>query len=111
MDMSDKKVFCFDIDGVIMTITKGNDYMQARPIEETVDMINYLFEKGHHIILFTARGYITKIDWESLTIKQLENAGVKYHELKFGKPAADYYIDDKMLDLKLLNEKIKNNNF
>jgi hypothetical protein len=29
---------------------------------------------------------------------------VKYHELKFGKPAADYYIDDRMLSVEeLLN--------
>ena len=25
--------------------------------------------------------------------------GVKYHELKFGKPNADYYVDDKMLSM------------
>ena len=30
-----------------------------------------------------------------LTVKQLENWGVKYHELFLGKPAGDVYVDDK----------------
>ena len=30
-----------------------------------------------------------------LTEKQLEKWGVKYHELLFGKPHADVFIDDK----------------
>jgi ribonucleotide monophosphatase NagD (HAD superfamily) len=108
MKISSKKTFCFDIDGVIMSLTPGNDYTKARPIVETINLINTLFDQGHYIILFTARGYVTKIDWEELTLKQLQSAGVCFHELKFGKPAADYYIDDKMIDLYSLAEKVTN---
>ena len=25
--------------------------------------------------------------------------GVKYHELRFGKPAGDYYIDDRLISI------------
>ena len=32
----------------------------------------------------------------------MQRWGLKYHELIFGKPNADYYIDDKMLDMKFL---------
>lgn len=101
-----KKTFCFDIDGVIMTLVPGNDYNKAQPITETVELINKLYETGHYIILFTARGYITKIDWELITIQQLKRAGVKYHELKFGKPAADYYIDDRFIGIEALVKKV-----
>lgn len=106
MNKTHKKTFCFDIDGVIMSLTNNNDYSSARPIESVVKIINNLYEQGHHIILFTARGYITKIDWQGLTCKQLKEAGVCYHELKFGKPAADYYIDDRMISLESLKDKI-----
>lgn len=108
MNHSFKKTFCFDIDGVIMTLTPGNDYTKAKPVTETVNLINTLFNLGHYIILFTARGYVTKINWEELTQQQLHAAGVCYHELKFGKPAADYYIDDRMISLDSLADKIAN---
>lgn len=93
------KKFCFDIDGVIMNLTPNNDYTLAKPIDNTVELINSLYDSGHYIIIFTARGYVTKINWEELTKRQLKDAGLKYHELIFGKPAADYYIDDRMIEL------------
>jgi len=93
------KTFCFDIDGVIMTLVPDNDYRNAKPIKNNIKIINKLFDKGHTIILLTARGYITKIDWQELTKAQLSEFGVKYHELHFGKPAADFYIDDKMITI------------
>lgn len=58
-----------------------------------------MYERGNRIIVFTARGSMTKTNWRELTEQQLKNWNVKYHELKFDKPAADYYIDDRMLDL------------
>lgn len=93
------KTFCFDIDGVIATIVPGNDYSESGPRAEMIAHINALFDQGHRIILNTARGTMTGIDWSDVTKKQLEAWGLRYHELHFGKPAADYYIDDKMLPL------------
>jgi ribonucleotide monophosphatase NagD (HAD superfamily) len=93
------KTFCFDIDGVLATLVPGNDYKQARPIPEAIIVVNRLYEAGHRIILFTARGSATGIDWAQVTRSQLEDFGVRYHELRFGKPAADFYIDDRMLTL------------
>lgn len=95
----DRRVFCFDIDGVVATITEGNDYSKAGPMRDTIRCINELFEMGHYIVLFTARGSATGIDWSGTTAEQMQQWGVRYHELRFGKPPADYYIDDKLISL------------
>lgn len=91
--------FCFDIDGVIATLTDDNAYDQAAPQPATIQALNFLYERGYHIILFTARGSATQKDWTQITERQMQAWGVKYHELRFGKPPADYFVDDKMLGL------------
>ena len=96
ISMGSKRTFCFDIDGVIASIAPDNDYRKSSPITDTVRLINRLFENGHRIVLFTARGSMTGIDWEPTTAMQMREWGVPYHELRFGKPAADFYIDDRM---------------
>lgn len=98
------KRFVFDIDGVIAKLEPGLDYAKSEPNEAMIKAINQLYNMGNEIIIFTARGYVTGKDWEQVTKSQFEQWGLKYHELHFGKPNADYYIDDKMLDMKLLLE-------
>jgi CMP-N,N'-diacetyllegionaminic acid synthase len=98
------KTFCFDIDGVIATLTLENDYTQADPRWEIIGLIRRLHKAGHRIILFTARGTTTGIDWRSLTMDQLSRWDVPFDELRFGKPAADFYIDDRMLSFDQLDE-------
>lgn len=100
---SESKTFCFDIDGCIATIRKDLDYERAEPIRSTIRHINTLYDAGHHIVLFTARGSVSGIDWHAATEEQMKKWGVKHHELLLGKPAADYYIDDKMLALEDLD--------
>jgi CMP-N,N'-diacetyllegionaminic acid synthase len=97
-----KKTFCFDIDGVIATIAPANQYDQCGPVPETIRIINKLYQQGHRIILSTARGSMTGIDWQAVTRRQLQEWGVLYHELVFGKQAADYYIDDKCISIEEL---------
>lgn len=101
---SGDKRFVFDIDGVIAQIAKDNNYSAALPNFEMIDIINKLYHMGNQIILFTARGYVTGIDWREITQRQLESWGVQYHELHFGKPNADYYVDDHMLSMERLIE-------
>lgn len=96
------KRFVFDIDGVIAKLEPQLNYEQTSANERMVRIINKLYDMGNEIILFTARGYVTGIDWTETTRKQMEAWGVKYHQLIFGKPNADYYIDDKMLDMNRL---------
>ena len=95
----DKKL-CFDIDGVIATITPDNDYSKAAPARNVINLINELYDNGNKIILFTARGSETGLDWKNLTENQMKTWGVRYHELKFGKPGADIFIDDRALNIK-----------
>ncbi len=102
-----EKVFCFDIDGVISTLVPNNDYSLSEPCHEMIEKINAIYDYGHEVILFTARGSKTGIDWSDLTKKQLKSWGVKYHELLFGKPSADYYIDDRNLTLEALNRVVE----
>lgn len=105
-DKAEAKTFCFDIDGVVACLTPDNDYNKADLNIHVIEMINKLYEQGHYIILFTARGTKTGIDWKSCTEGQLQKWGVKHHELIFGKPAADYYIDDRMLSIDHLKKII-----
>ena len=86
--------YVFDIDGTICT-QDGTDYKSAKPKQDVISALNKLYEGGNKIVLFTARGTETGIDWFDFTKEQLASWGVKYHELRFGKPAADVYIDDK----------------
>lgn len=95
----DKRTLCFDIDGVVATLAPDNRYDWASPQTENIRLINLLYEQGHKIILFTARGSATGMDWTKVTRDQMRAWGVKYHELRFGKPAADYYVDDKLVTM------------
>ena len=99
---SDSKTYVFDIDGVIARYNTSFQYDESLPNVQMINIVNYLFENGNKIVLHTARGYKTGIDWYEVTKAQLEKWGVKYHELKMGKPDADYYVDDKMLDMETL---------
>lgn len=99
-----KCTFVFDIDGVVARLDESLQYDREGPLQKTIDIINRLYGYGNKIILLTARGYQTGIDWSEVTRKQLQDWKVCYHELKFGKPAADFYIDDKNMDLHFLYE-------
>lgn len=103
------KQLVFDIDGVICSIVTENDYNLATPLPKNIQGINTLYSKGHRIVLFTARGYVTGRDWEATTKNQLDKWGVKYHSLHFGKPNADFYIDDKLISIRdIINLTLKN---
>ncbi len=96
------KRYCFDIDGTICQSEVGK-YEKATPYLHRIEKINKLYDEGHHIIYFTARGMLT-LDgdlievyriWYDVTKDQLSKWGCKYHQLILGKPSADYYVDDK----------------
>jgi hypothetical protein len=86
--------YIIDIDGTICRTT-GSNYRESIPIQERIDRINQLYDSGHTITYWTARGGNSGIDWTELTTKQLGEWGCKYHELRMGKPAYDLWIDDK----------------
>src|SRR5260221_411002 len=67
----------------------------ARPFPWAVERVNALAHAGHRILIFTARGGTTGIDWRVQTESQLQAWGVHYDELILDKPTADIYVDDR----------------
>ena len=96
------KTYVFDIDGTICSSVSGN-YESAVPMMDRIEKINQLYEEGNIITFNTARGmgrYKNAANqahavFYDMTVKQLNDWGVKYHKLFMGKPSGDFYIDDK----------------
>jgi hydroxymethylpyrimidine pyrophosphatase-like HAD family hydrolase len=87
--------YCFDLDGTLCT-NKNGDYLNSNPFNDRINKVNELYNTGNKIIINTARGYSTGIDWYEITKNQLQEWGLKYHELFVGKKIeADLFIDDK----------------
>ena len=91
-------IIYIDIDETICKTSEDRDYSKAEPIEDNIAKANRLYENGHTIVYWTARGTTTGIDWRELTESQFLKWGVKYHDLKFGKPQYDIFIDDKNIN-------------
>ncbi len=78
--------------------TQARDYNFSSPIKKNINIINKLYDSGHEIIYWTARGTGTGIDWSDVTKRQFLEWGVKFHDIKFGKPIYDLFIDDKAIN-------------
>ena len=87
--------YIVDIDGTICTITEKNGYANAKPYGHRIEYFNHLYDQGHEIHYWTARGGSSGIDWTELTKLQLFDWNVKYTSLQLGKPSYDVWIDDK----------------
>jgi len=92
-----KKIFV-DLDNTICN-TISNDYLNSTPIKERVDFFNNLKEQGNTIIIWTARGSRSGIDYSEITKKQLDEWGVKYDDILMKKPDYDVYYDDKSFNI------------
>lgn len=93
-------IIYIDIDETICHSPDVPDYKTSKPIKKNIRMANKLYDQGHYIVYWTARGAKSGIDWSELTCRQLQSWGVKYHEIKFNKPAFDLFIDDKVMNTK-----------
>ena len=92
-------VYYVDIDETICEYEEGKrEYPLAKPIVENIKKINRLYEAGHDVIYWTARGATTGIDWKDLTLNQLRAWGAKYTDAKLGKPHYDVFICDKAIN-------------
>jgi hypothetical protein len=91
------KVYMVDIDNTIC-ITEGSDYANSKPMLDRIKKINEIYDQGHHIIYYTARGANSGIDHTHLTHSKLATWGCKYDEIRLGKPAYDVWIDDKAIN-------------
>lgn len=96
--------YCFDIDGTLCDTPNDKngkpDYLNSSAIPSMIKSVNDLYDQGHFIIIQTARGKSSNIDWTDFTKQQLASWGLRYHELfpMFCKPTADFFIDDKAIN-------------
>lgn len=97
------KRICFDLDNTLVTFPDiPNDYTSVKPIMKNINLLKYLKRLNNTIIIYTARrmktyhGDIGKInaDIGKITFSTLEKYDIPYDEIYFGKPYADFYIDD-----------------
>lgn len=93
------KIIYVDIDETICKTSDDRNYVNSIPIKENIDKINKLYDEGHTIVYWTARGSRKQINWYTLTKYQLDSWGAKYHELRVDKPYYDLFIDDKTLPI------------
>ena len=96
------KTFCFDLDNTLVSYPEvPGDYTTVKPIKENIDLVNKLKNKNK-IIIYTARrmktfnGNVSEVikNIGDITKNTLIEFNIQYDELIFGKPYADYYIDD-----------------
>jgi len=103
-------VVAFDLDDVICSRTSNDGrvekYKTCYPHQDMVDIVNKCYDKGHTIIIYTARGMTGFGGNEDdiydnlfhLTKNQLDEWGVKFHTLRMGKSHYDILIDDKAIN-------------
>lgn len=100
--------YYFDLDETICITPANRDYSKSIPYIKVIEKINFLYDTGNEITIYTARGSTSKIDYNELNKKQLKEWGVKYHYLiDKGKPSYDLLVDDKAINSKSWRE---NNN-
>lgn len=103
-------IYVVDLDDTICFPNKEFDdvnlkYAQAIPNIPMIAKLKELHSEGHTIIIHTARrmlthnGNVAKAVMEigELTERWLQNHGVPYAYIQYGKPYGDFYIDDKAI--------------
>lgn len=96
----------FDLDDTIC-VHKNRDYVNAKPIEATIEKMRLMKQAGWEIVIYTARGQVSckgdlaEIERRNRSVVEdwLERNNVPYDTLLFGKPLGDLYVDDKGFSL------------
>lgn len=94
-------IYIVDIDQTICItplVDGKHQYDLSIPLYHRIAIINKLYDEGHTIKYWTARGSGSGIDWTELTNQQLNEWGCKFHEVRLGKPSYDVWIDDKAVN-------------
>lgn len=92
-----KLKLAFDIDNTLVEGgTKENEYMDAVPIPEMIELVNMLHDEGHEIFLFTSRASFYGQKKQEEWLKN--NMKIKYDYAYFSKPLYDIFIDDRAID-------------
>ena len=108
-----------DLDGTICAIKKPEEsYADVYPLPGAKETIHQLRKQGHYIIIQTARnmatcqsnlGRVIK-NIGKITLDWLDQWGIEYDEIYFGKPNAEVYLDDRAIRFvcwsEITNDKI-----
>ena len=114
-------IYAFDLDD---TLCKRNPelehlgpdkYKHCVPIIDMIEKLNSLYDEGHTIYIYTARGMgqfkgdLVKVynNLYVLTLDSLKEWGIKHHGLIMGKLHYDLLIDDKSIGKSEFNRFIK----
>lgn len=104
-----KKRIAWDLDD---TLCVGNPYIDAEPLKGMIEIVNQLYDEGHTIIIYTARGMASCTSPQAainkywhLTYSQLMKWGIKFHLLIMGKPHFDMLIDNKAINSLCIMDK------
>ena len=102
-----KKVIIIDIDGTICRQVgnpgesiDADEFKTAEPFPQRIEYLNSLYDEGHYLHYWTARGCWKGNDTLEETRAQLESWGVKYNDLAVFKPFYDIWIDDKAVGVR-----------
>ena len=94
---------CFDFDNTLVSYpTIPGDYYSVEPVQRNINFLKLLHSLGHTIIIYTARrmkthsGNVGRViaDISRVTLDTLDKFDIPYDEIYFGKPYANFYIDD-----------------
>lgn len=113
------KIIAFDLDDVLcqrdpnIKVSGIEKYDHCQPIQKNIDIVNSLYEDGHKIIIYTARGMtifsgnVSDIysNLYDKTFNHLNKWGIKFHQLVMGKISYDVLIDDKCLNSVSIDKK------
>ena len=104
-DNTKYKTIVMDMDDTIC-FTLNRDFNNSIPNQPVIDKINELHDKGWKIIISTARGAKScptllerEIKYRGITEAWLNSHNIKYDKVLFMKENADYYVDDKAMNI------------
>jgi len=106
-----------DLDGTICEIKKPEQsYTDLKPLPGAVERIRELRKAGHYVIILTSRhmatceGNVAKVMKKigKLTLDWLEQNGIEYDEIFFGRPNAEIYVDDRAIRFSNWEETTEN---
>lgn len=99
------KLIAVDLDGVLC---KGEFWgeEEPKPISEMIKLVENIYKKGAHIVIYTARHR----SWYQQTEAWLIKNNVFYHSISMEKMGADLYIDDKCINVKDISISYEINN-
>ena len=95
--------YVVDIDGTICEHRSNPNFGKGKVFHNRIAKMNALFDHGHEVIYYTARGMgefdqdVAKANekWYNYTHIQLMSWGCRFTQLIVGKYSGDVYIDDK----------------